>query len=105
MSNPHHYWLVAGLVIATDKKGIRTKVGFNTLLTTAEGHVTRKDLAKAQETLSYRFLTETEQVKGREITDVYIQGISFLGLMTQEQFHAGFSEGNTEKTTSKQELN
>lgn len=99
---PKHYWLVAGRVVTADSSGKEYEKGLNTLLAT-DHCITRMDLAKAQQGLQLRFVKEAKQVPGRKIVDVYIQAVSFLGLMTEEIFHAGFSAENVEK--SAKELN
>lgn len=102
MSVPQFHWLIAGQVVTSDRKDVETRTSINALLTTNGFGVTRKDLAKAQEALQRRFVTEFEQVPGRKIIDVFLVSVSNLGAMSKEEFHAGFG---AEESPKHQELN
>ena len=86
------HWLVAGQVITANRTGTEHTKKLNVLLTTQELEITRIDLAKAQEGLQHRFVSECPQIPGFKINDVYIEGIVLLGTMTPEQFNEGYNK-------------
>lgn len=91
MSTPKHHWLVSGNVIVTSKSGTRQR-GLNTLIMTDKPVFTRVDIARAQEGLMRRIVSETAMTKHDKISDVFVIAVSNLGLMTEEEFEAGFVE-------------
>ncbi|ESX17862.1 hypothetical protein X766_15765 [Mesorhizobium sp. LSJC255A00] len=92
MTSKSHFWLVSAQVVTGNKKGHENRNSMNALLNTEKGVVTRNDLARAQRAVLGRFTTSCPQIPGHEITDVFMMGISHLGEMTQEEFHAGFND-------------
>ncbi|MEQ1950905.1 hypothetical protein [Mesorhizobium sp. CN2-181] len=105
MSNPKHYYLIAGEVV-TSKEGIERSKALNAMVATEKGYFSRKDLAAAQQSLMQQFVTRCKQIKGAEIVNVHIQAVSFFGIMTEEEFMAGFVDPVLAETLkSKQGLN
>lgn len=93
MSLKSHFWLVAAQIVTIDDKGQHHPCGMNVLLNTKAGVIARKDLAKAQEAALQRFAPTFEKLQGHTLSDVFLLGISPLGLQSQMQFHEGFPEG------------
>ncbi|RUX60181.1 hypothetical protein [Mesorhizobium sp. M7A.F.Ca.CA.002.12.1.1] len=92
MSLKSHFWLVAAQIVTVDDKSQEHRFSMNVLLNTKADAVARKDLAKAQEAALQRFAPTFEQLKGHTLKDVFLLSISNLGLQSQVQFHAGFSD-------------
>jgi hypothetical protein len=92
MTSKSHFWLVSAQVVTANKTGKENRNSMNALLNTENGVITRNDLAKAQRAVLGRFTTSCPQIPGHEITDVFMMSISHLGLMSQEEFHAGFND-------------
>ncbi|MER9436715.1 hypothetical protein NKJ04_17630 [Mesorhizobium sp. M0618] len=92
MSLKSHFWLIAAQIVTVDETNQQHRFGMNVLLNTKAGVVARKDLAKAQEAAMQRFAPTFEQLKGHTLSDVFLLGISPLGLQSQAQFHEGFAE-------------
>lgn len=86
------YWLVAGQVVTANKQGIEHLKGLNVIVITDGPMFTRMDLAKSQEGMQRRFVTECPQIQGFKIKDIFIQNIMPLGQMTVEEFNAGFEQ-------------
>jgi len=91
MSEAKHHWLVAGQIITANPKGIGHTRILNSLVLADEQCLTKLDIARTQDGLMRRFVTETEQEKGFQIVDVVILSINYLGLMTQEGFEGAFA--------------
>ena len=90
-----HHWLVAGNVHYTQPANAdqtHRSISFNTLLITKQQHINRHDLARAQQAMMQRFVTETEDGKTGQIVDVFIIAINHLGVMSEQEFHKGFHE-------------
>lgn len=87
-----NYWLVAGKIVVRNAAGVTHSHDLNVLLVTTHPAILRMDLAKAQEGMQRRFVTEFEQRKGFKIVDAFIMGISPLGRMTEEEFSTGFEQ-------------
>jgi len=97
MENPPlFHWLLAGQVVTKDQHGKERQKGFNTLTVTEKSFLGRIDLAKAQDAMMRRSVTETVQVKGTKIVDVFIQSVSLLGHVTRAEFNEGFEEENSQ---------
>lgn len=95
-NNKKHFWIAAVQMVFTvgkDDKAQHFERGFNTLLGTTVKQITRKNLAEIQETARQRFLKETfpEEIPvDLLIRDAFIMNISYLGNMSDAEFHAGF---------------
>lgn len=89
IEKPQHFWLTTGEVITRlpNNAGF-SRMPLNTLLKTDQQIITRVSIATAQQAMLVRFHATAEQVKGAEIVDVVLS-FSYLGLMTQTEFHAG----------------
>ena len=82
-----HYHLVAGEVLFVDKDGNSGCVRLNTMLTSDDGTVPVRLIGKAQQALQMRFFQNLEDTN-LEVVDVFLHGISHLGVMTEEEFSA-----------------
>lgn len=97
---PKFHWLVAGTVTAVNRTGKTNVRSLNVMLTTHNPEISRIDLAKAQEGMCRRFVSETEQIPGFKIADAFILSISALGFMTEQQFNAGFENKPIDQVVS-----
>ncbi len=82
-----HYHLVAGEVLFVNKDGNSGCVRLNTMLTSTDGNVPVRLIGKAQQALQMRFFEQLED-PDLQVVDVFLHGISHLGLMTAEEFSA-----------------
>lgn len=92
-----HYFLFAALVIYQKDKLERNKP-LNILITSDEQIVTRTQLGRAQQQAQVRFVTEFDPEGKAEIKDVFMQSVSYLGLMDEKTFHGEFYEEPAERT-------
>lgn len=81
-----HYFLLATQVVYTleDNQGI---IPLNILLVSEEQTVNRAQLGKAQQQAQVRFFTEFDKERKSQVSDVFIQSVSYLGEMTAKDFH------------------
>lgn len=84
-----HYFIIAAQVIYQRDKLERSKP-MNFLLASKTQTVTRRQLAQAQHALQVKFLSEIAPDGKSQITDVFTQSISYLGEMTEAEFHGEF---------------
>jgi len=92
----HHFFLLAALVIYQKDKLERTR-HFNILMSSEERVITREQIGRAQQQAQVRFFTEFDKEHKAEVVDVFIQSVSHLGHMTDDEFHKGFDHpGQTE---------
>ena len=84
-----HYFLFAALVVYQRDKLERTKP-LNILITSDEQIVTRPQLGRAQQQAQVRYFTEFDSEQKSNVVDVFIQGVSHLGEMTEAEFHGDF---------------
>lgn len=70
-----------------NKEGSRS---LNVLIASKNGYVARSDLERAQFQTQVRFMNEFDPEREYKITDVFIGSISYLGHMTEEEFHKDF---------------
>jgi hypothetical protein len=85
--NKFHYYLMSGLV-RYDYKGETFTVGLNTLLQNENINIIMKDVGQTQQAMQVRFFREVMAPNPDVIIkDVFIQAISYLGHMTQEEFN------------------
>lgn len=84
-----HYFLFATLVVYQKDKLERTKP-LNILITSDEQIVTRPQLGRAQQQAQVRFISEFDPEGKCQITDVFMQSVSYLGHMDEKTFHGEF---------------
>ena len=90
-----HYWLVSGEVHFTlgDNTALHHKL--NAIVKTGRHGFAHVNMAKAQQLLQMRLVNEQfpeGPPAGFQIMDVYLAGVSHLGMMTEKQFAEGFEE-------------
>lgn len=84
-----HYFLLAALVVYQRDKLERQKP-LNILITSETQTVNRSQLGRAQQQAQVRFFTEFDRERKTEVVDVFVQSVSYLGEMTEKEFHAEF---------------
>jgi len=84
-----HYFLLAAQVIYQKDKLERSR-NFNILITSDTKTVNRAQLGRAQQQAQVRYFTEFDSEQKSNIVDVFIQGVSHLGEMTEAEFHGEF---------------
>ena len=84
-----HYFLLAAQVIYQKDKLERSR-NFNILITSDTKTVNRAQLGRAQQQAQVRYFTEFDDEQKSNVVDVFIQGISHLGEMTEAEFHGDF---------------
>lgn len=87
--NKKHYFLLATLVVYQKDKLERQKP-LNILIPSATATVNRSQLGRAQQQAQVRFFTEFDRERKSEVVDVFVQSVSYLGEMTEKEFHAEF---------------
>ena len=87
----HHHFF-AGQVTYSDGKSV-SYAHLNCVLTSTDRVVQAKDIGKAQQILQMQFFKRFQgDAEGIEVVDVFMLGISYLGLMTDAHFHEGTSQ-------------
>lgn len=84
-----HYFLLATLVVYQRDKLERQKP-LNVLIPSDTATVNRSQLGRAQQQAQVRFFTEFDRERKSEVVDVFVQSVSYLGEMTEKEFHAEF---------------
>ena len=84
-----HYFLLAAQVIYQKDKLERSR-NFNILITSDTKTVNRAQLGRAQQQAQVRYFTEFDSEQKSNVVDVFIQGVSHLGEMTESEFHGDF---------------
>ena len=84
-----HYFLLAALVVYQRDKLERQKP-LNVLIPSDTATVNRSQLGRAQQQAQVRFFTEFDRERKSEVVDVFVQSVSYLGEMTEKEFHAEF---------------
>ena len=84
-----HYFLLAALVVYQRDKLERQKP-LNVLIPSDTATVNRSQLGRAQQQAQVRFFTEFDRERKSEVVDVFVQSVSYLGEMTDKEFHAEF---------------
>ena len=84
-----NYFLLSAMVIYQKDKLERTR-HFNILMTSQKRTITRTQLGRAQQQAQVRFFTEFDSEQKSNVVDVFIQGVSHLGEMTEAEFHGDF---------------
>ena len=84
-----HYFLLAVQVIYQKDKLERSR-NFNILITSNTKTVNRAQLGRAQQQSQVRYFTEFDNEQKSNVVDVFIQGVSHLGEMTEAEFHGDF---------------
>lgn len=84
-----HYFLLAAQVIYQKDKLERSR-NFNILITSDTKTVNRAQLGRAQQQAQVRYFTEFDSEQNSNVVDVFIQGVSHLGEMTEAEFHGEF---------------
>ena len=85
-----HYFLLAAQVIYQKDKLERSR-NFNILIMSDTKTVNRAQLGRAQQQAQVRYFTEFDSEQKSNVVDVFIQGISHLGEMTEDEFHDNFN--------------
>lgn len=83
-----HYYLVSAKLIFVDpaQQEIAHTHDMNTVIRTDNNRVTTKDIGRTQQTLQM-LLIEQLANPSLVITNVHINTVSYLGHMTEEEFH------------------
>ena len=84
-----HYFLLAAQVIYQKDKLERSR-NFNILIMSDTKTVNRAQLGRAQQQAQVRYFTEFDSEQKSNVVDVFIQGVSHLGEMTEAEFHGDF---------------
>ena len=84
-----HYFLLAVQVIYQKDKLERSR-NFNILIISDTKTVNRAQLGRAQQQAQVRYFTEFDSEQKSNVVDVFIQGVSHLGEMTEAEFHGDF---------------
>ena len=84
-----HYFLLAAQVIYQKDKLERSR-NFNILIMSDTKTVNRAQLGRAQQQAQVRYFTEFDGEQKSNVVDVFIQSVSHLGEMTEEEFHGEF---------------
>ena len=84
-----HYFLLAAQVIYQKDKLERSR-NFNILIMSDTKTVNRAQLGRAQQQAQVRYFTEFDSEQNSNVVDVFIQGVSHLGKMTEAEFHGDF---------------
>ena len=84
-----HYFLLAAQVIYQKDKLERSR-NFNILIMSDTKTVNRAQLGRAQQQAQVRYFTEFDSKQKSNVVDVFIQGVSHLGEMTEVEFHGEF---------------
>ena len=84
-----HYFLLAAQVIYQKDKLERSR-NFNILIMSDTKTVNRAQLGRAQQQSQVRYFTEFDSEQKSNVVDVFIQGVSHLGEMTEAEFHGDF---------------
>ena len=84
-----HYFLLATQVIYQKDKLERSR-NFNILIMSDTMTVNRAQLGRAQQQAQVRYFTEFDSEQKSNVVDVFIQGVSHLGEMTEAEFHSDF---------------
>ena len=89
-----HYWLVAGQVYYDFAENAKFHRNLNCLVRTERDCFPHSEIAKAQQLLQVRLMTENfpdGPPAEFKITDVFMLSINHLGRMTPDQFAEGFA--------------
>ena len=84
-----HYFLLAAQVIYQKDKLERSR-NFNILIMSNTKTVNRAQLGRAQQQSQVRYFTEFDSEQKSNVVDVFIQGVSYLGEMSEAEFHGEF---------------
>ena len=84
-----HYFLLAAQVIYQKDKLERSR-NFNILIMSDTKTVNRAQLGRAQQQSQVRYFTEFDSKQKSNVVDVFIQGVSYLGEMSEAEFHGEF---------------
>ena len=84
-----HYFLLAAQVIYQKDKLERSR-NFNILIMSDTKTVNRAQLGRAQQQAQVRYFTEFDSEQKSNVVDVFIQGVSHLGEMSEAEFHSEF---------------
>ncbi len=84
-----HYFLMAAVVVYQRENLERHKM-LNLLMTSDTQTINRSQLGRAQQQAQVRFFTEFDKERKSNVVDVFMQSVSYLGEMTEKEFHAEF---------------
>lgn len=85
MKKAHYHLAATQLTFVDTESGMAREMGFNVVATTEDRLITIAVIDNIQKQAQMLFRKQVEDPK-IVVTDVLIQGISYLGHMTQEQF-------------------
>lgn len=85
-----HYHMFSIMVIYLEA-GKERRQFLNTVNPSEHPYVNSMDLARVQQQTQYRFQQVFDQQKKFKLLDLYVQSISYMGHMTNEEFDGGFS--------------
>lgn len=95
-----HYFLFATQVVYQKHK-LEYSRNYNVLINSENPFVTHDDLGHVQQMAQVRHFTEFDTHQRYRILDVFIQSVSHLGLMTEDEFKASFTPSNEPEEKSK----
>lgn len=81
-----HYYMVAGEVVFRTKENEIGSNRLNALVVTSEQRFALQQINLAQQTLQRNFFNR--QAEPVEVIDVVLNGLMYLGLFTEQEFHA-----------------
>ena len=84
-----HYFLMAAVVVY-QRESLERQKPLNVLMTSDTQTINRSQLGRAQQQAQVRFFTEFDKERKANVVDVFMQSVSYLGEMTEKEFHAEF---------------
>jgi hypothetical protein len=84
-----HYFLMAAVVVY-QRESLERQKPLNVLMTSDTQTINRSQLGRAQQQAQVRFFTEFDKERKANVVDVFMQSVSYLGEMTEEEFHGEF---------------
>ena len=85
-----HYHMFSIMVIYLEA-GKERRQFLNTVNPSDHAYVNSMDLARVQQNTQFRFQSVFDKQKKFKLLDLYVQSISYMGHMTDEEFDGGFS--------------
>jgi len=84
--NKKHYYMVAGEIVFQTKENEMGSIRLNALVVTTEQKFAVRQINLAQQTLQMHF--HKRHSDPVEVIDVVMNGLMYLGLFTEQEFHA-----------------
>ena len=81
-----HYYLITGEIIFSDEENNVSGIRVNGVIALPEQKLAARYLGKAQQILQVNFMQKMGEIK-ITITDVILMNFTYLGHMSQEEFH------------------